>query len=258
MTRLLAALAALTLLPNAGCVAKKKYTALQDRHGELQDAYANASIGYAAEKGVLQARIDALRERNHELAAFYQDIVDAFGDDMAAGDVTLMVYPDRVALQLAHDVTFDSGSATLSDEGTERMDKIARLLKKHRDRNFQVEGHTDTQTLTANAAYDNNWELGAARSLTVVEALVGAGVDDDQLSAATYGDTEPVASNATEDGRKSNRRVEIALRPSLDEIPGHNAIMWHAQRLDADEQAQIDTPTDTRTAQLDRADEETH
>jgi flagellar motor protein MotB len=61
--------------------------------------------------------------------------------------------------------------------------------------------------------FKDNWELSAARALTVVRALVAAGVPVDRVFAAGFGETHPVAENTNDDGRAKNRRVEIAPVP---------------------------------------------
>jgi chemotaxis protein MotB len=80
-----------------------------------------------------------------------------------------------------------------------------------------VAGHTDDLPI-ATATFPSNWELSSARALHVVHFLVSKGVAAAELSAAGYADVDPVGSNATDDGRKRNRRTEITLQPNIDEI----------------------------------------
>ena len=75
-----------------------------------------------------------------------------------------------------------------------------------------VGGHTDNVPLRADAAFSSNWSLSAARAVTVVEYLASRHLlPAHRLSAVGYADGEPVASNATEEGRARNRRVEFRI-----------------------------------------------
>ena len=95
------------------------------------------------------------------------------------------------------------------------------------DRRFLVVGHTDNQDFAKpkNEAGNpvcvptDNWQLSTARSLTVVRVLVTAGMKAENLIPAGVGENDPVASNATPEGRQKNRRIEIALLPAINELP---------------------------------------
>jgi len=95
---------------------------------------------------------------------------------------------------------------------------VASILTTFPDRIFQVAGHTDNVPID-NARFASNWELSAARAVTIVEFLIDKGMAAENLSAAGYADTQPVAGNLTEEGRAQNRRIEIVLQPNLDELP---------------------------------------
>jgi chemotaxis protein MotB len=125
----------------------------------------------------------------------------------------------RMVVELATDVLFDSGSAKLSPAGKEAIMEVSRVLVTIADRQFQVEGHTDNVPI-ATAQYPSNWELAAARSMTVVKSMIEAGMTPARISAASYGDTRPVAGNDTPDGKAATRRIEIVGVPDLSELPG--------------------------------------
>ena len=87
-----------------------------------------------------------------------------------------------------------------------------------------IEGHTDNVPISAKlkGRFKSNWELSTTRATTVVRYLIDQGsVDRQHLSAVGYADTQPHASNDTEEGRSANRRIEIVLYPKdLNEIAG--------------------------------------
>ena len=84
----------------------------------------------------------------------------------------------------------------------------------------RVEGHTDNRPIS-NSRFRSNWELSTARAMVVLRKLASEGVPAERLSAAGYGEFRPVASNAAEDGRKQNRRVDLVVAVSVpvDEHP---------------------------------------
>ena len=132
-----------------------------------------------------------------------------FRPQLEEGNLEIVVYPDRMTLALAQDVTFASGSAKLTPAGDGTLDALADLLTRYPDRRFDVEGHTDDVPVNGGS----NWELGAARAVAVVESLVADGVPPQLLSATTYGETQPLVANDDPQGREVNRRVESRSSP---------------------------------------------
>ena len=96
-------------------------------------------------------------------------------------------------------------------------------------REFQVAGHTDSKPL-AGGPFRDNWGLSAMRARSVLHLLTtstedkGGGLDPRRWSAAGYGDTDPVATNETEEGRKRNRRVELVVQPNVEEMLNLNSL----------------------------------
>ena len=76
-----------------------------------------------------------------------------------------------------------------------------------------------SSSIVKGGEFASNWELSAARAVTVVKFLERAGVSASRLSAAGYAHLRPTADNSTEEGRAANRRIEIILMPNLDELP---------------------------------------
>lgn len=109
-------------------------------------------------------------------------------------------------------ITFDSGilfavnSSTLTDQAKGNIQKLATILNKYPDTNILVEGHTDS-TGTA----DYNQKLSERRASSVTGYTTSLGVIGTRFNAVGYGESQPVAPNATADGRRQNRRVEIAI-----------------------------------------------
>ena len=105
---------------------------------------------------------------------------------------------------------FESGSAEMKSSSQAAFDRIAALLRQRNCR-VRIEGHTDNVPIH-NAQFSSNWELSTSRATEIVRLLiVRDGYSPELLSAAGYAEYHPVTSNATADGRSTNRRVDIVV-----------------------------------------------
>ena len=122
----------------------------------------------------------------------------------------------RISLgDLMKQLRFESGEATIKSEGYQVLDElIAYLRTTAGDRLIRVEGHADNMEIgpSLKSIYQTNWDLSKARAGIVLRYLIEkGGIDSVKLSSVGYGDTKPIAGNATEVGRQRNRRVDIVL-----------------------------------------------
>jgi len=161
----------------------------------------------AALKSQLQAKDEALAAANKRIAELEAEIARLKGQLKGA-------VQREFEISLGSDVLFQSGSARLSDAGKKALDGVAEKLKSQYGGKFvMVEGHTDSDPIVA-SGWKSNWELGAARSLTVLHFLTDKGVDPAKLSASTFSKYQPVASNDTAGGKAQNRRAVVAIYKS--------------------------------------------
>jgi chemotaxis protein MotB len=124
----------------------------------------------------------------------------------------------RITLSdLMKQLRFESGEATITTEGYQVLDALITYLKSTAgDRLIRVEGHADNMEIgpSLKSIYQTNWDLSKARAGGVLHYLTEkGGIDSVRLSSIGYGDTKPLASNATDMGRQKNRRVDIVLYP---------------------------------------------
>jgi chemotaxis protein MotB len=122
----------------------------------------------------------------------------------------------RISLgDLMKQLRFESGEATIKSEGYQVLDElIAYLRTTTGDRLIRVEGHADNMEIgpSLKSIYQTNWDLSKARAGIVLRYLIEkGGIDSVKLSSVGYGDTKPIAGNATEVGRQRNRRVDVVL-----------------------------------------------
>jgi len=128
--------------------------------------------------------------------------------------IALRIVHGRMVIKLRSRVLFTSGSAKLLGYGQRTLKRIAKHLKEIEGSHFQVAGHTDNVKITK-GEYKDNWELSTARALTVVKFLQENGVGGEKLSAAGFGEFQPVATNKRSWGRRMNRRIEITVLPQI-------------------------------------------
>ena len=151
----------------------------------------------------------SLAEIEAEEQAKAQRLEQALAPLREAG-IEVTVKGGKAQLSLPSDLLFASGSATLSKDGQASLVSLAEALQKVPKARVQIEGHTDNVP-TRGSRYKSNWDLAYARSTGVLQALLKAGLPAERLSAASYGDTRPVADNNTADGRAQNRRIELIV-----------------------------------------------
>ncbi|MGE8685605.1 MAG: OmpA family protein [Achromobacter sp.] len=149
-----------------------------------------------------------------------ETLEQALAGPLAAGRVTLI--DGRIGI--SGSVLFALNSDQLQPEGREVLktliEPLAAYLKTHNEI-LMVSGYTDDQQVReGNRRFADNWDLSAQRALTVTRALIDEGVPSSSVFAAAFGSEQPVASNADEEGRAKNRRVEITPIPRPSSNPG--------------------------------------
>jgi len=121
----------------------------------------------------------------------------------------------RVDYFVSH-IEFEPGQADLSPTGREILMQVSQILKSVADMRIQIEGHTDNMPISPRLRpmFPSNLALAKARATNAVRCLVeDGGIDPATISSVGHADTRPVASNATAEGRKKNRRIDIVLVP---------------------------------------------
>jgi len=127
-------------------------------------------------------------------------------------DVTETDNGQAILLNLPDGVTFDVGSYTLKPQFRDTLDRVAESMIKYPNSLIDVYGHTDS---TGSDAY--NQTLSENRARTVANYLASRGVSSARIRSQGFGETMPIADNATESGRSKNRRVEIKIVPITEE-----------------------------------------
>lgn len=139
-------------------------------------------------------------------------------DGIEDEDVEVQVDKTVVFVNLSDKMLYQSGSYQLTSRANEVLAKIAAIVQSRPNLEVMVEGYTDNVPIR-NACVKDNWDLSVLRSTSVVRALqTQHGIDPNRLIAAGRGEYNALASNATADGRSTNRRTRIIILPKLDQF----------------------------------------
>lgn len=138
--------------------------------------------------------------------------------EIAKGDVSVTEVGDKMTISLndlVDQLEYEPGEAHIKPAGIKILHQISEYLKQLGDQQILVEGHTDNMAIgpTLSKRYRSNKELSEARAKLIVRYFQEAGIDPASLAVVGYAETRPVATNATEEGRRKNRRIELVLTP---------------------------------------------
>lgn len=147
----------------------------------------------------------------------YGDLLKEMKGEVAKGQIKITELQGKLTLDVVDEVLFDSGVAEIKSEGLAVLQRVVGILKNVNDKTIRIEGHTDDRKIGGmlSKKYATNWELSAARAINVTRYLENQGIDPKILSAAAFGEFQPVADNSTPEGRAKNRRIAIVLLPLL-------------------------------------------
>lgn len=152
-------------------------------------------------------------EKGNSLGLAVKRAVSLFAPDIKTNKISITSDERGLVITLAADSFFKVASAELNIEETrDTLLRISQLLTDSSisNKRFRIEGHTDSGN-TNPELWPSNWELSTARAVNVLHYLTDFGSDEKRFSVAGYADTRPYYSNATEEGRAYNRRVDIII-----------------------------------------------
>lgn len=126
----------------------------------------------------------------------------------AGTDVDVIRQGDDLLLRMPSGITFATNEAAIQPQFRPTLDQVASVLQQYNQTYVDVYGHTDS---TGSDAY--NQTLSERRARSVADYLSSHGVQSARIGTRGFGETQPIASNDTEEGKATNRRVEIKLVP---------------------------------------------
>lgn len=161
-----------------------------------------------------------LEEQTH-MKEVASNLMEVMGPLVKEGKVRVTQSRRGVSIEINANVLFDPAKAVLEPGSLEVLQAVATQLKNE-PFSIEVTGHTDVMPVS-NTLFASNWELSAVRATSVVRLLADNGINSSRLIAIGREASQPIASNATAEGRARNRRVELmilsALPDKIEEIP---------------------------------------
>jgi len=195
-------------------VMKQKLLSLGQDLSKLQTQAGTLGATLTAKEKQIADLLEAERKR----AAMYADLKNKFKKMIGSGLLKVEVRKGRMNVKMSDRILFDSGKDQLKKEGKVALAEVTKILAGLSGRTFQVAGHTDNVPIKR-GKFQSNWELSAARGVNVVKFMIENGMDATRVSAAGYAESDPVGDNNTDDGKMLNRRIEITLMPTIEELP---------------------------------------
>lgn len=174
-----------------------------------------------AEYKARAAQLERIKQRFEQLRSKLNELTNL--------GLAVKIRNNRMIISLPGDVLFPSGKDRLKKEGEEILAKVASIIRGDKSlasRYYQVAGHTDNVALRGGVFYDN-WGLSLMRARQVLIYLIDpdkGGLPINRWSAAGFADTDPVATNDTDEGKQQNRRCELVVVPSAEEMLDLKAI----------------------------------
>jgi flagellar motor protein MotB len=195
-----------------GCfVPEEKYKKLEAEYNRLKEQLSTCQ----GQVGQIEKEKADLLAREKQTKVTYDQLMGQLQKEVSEGQVAIQQYEDKLTVNVAEKIFFDSGRATLKPGGKEVLKRLGGVIKGLSDKVVRVEGHTDNVQIAKplRRTYPTNWELSAARATTVVRFLQeSVDVPPQMLVAAAYGEYHPIAPNDTPQNKQKNRRIEIVLQ----------------------------------------------
>jgi len=195
---------------------EKQRAALEEGNKGLKqqvDTLTQQNAAIKKDVGALEQEKAALVAADQQRRQQYEALVQGLSKEVEKGQLQVKQYKNMLSVDLAEQIFFDSGKATLKKEGKEVLKKVGDALKGYENKIIRVVGHTDNVKVAKSlqGTFPTNWELSVARATNVVRYLQEVGIPPQRMIPSGRGEFDPVAPNDTPEGRQKNRRIEIML-----------------------------------------------
>jgi chemotaxis protein MotB len=168
------------------------------------------------------ARVDQLEQMIEDQKKALNDLKERLSSALLnykGKGLTVEQRNGKVYISMENKLLFKSGSWVVEAEGVQALGQLAKVLEKNPEITVLIEGHSDNVPFTSKGALESNWDLSTKRATAVVQILLkNKQILPQNLTAAGRSEYVPIAPNSSAEGRAANRRIEVVLSPSLDEI----------------------------------------
>jgi len=181
---------------------------ISNREEELTEVpTASIEIPEISEEELAERAQKAREDRAEELK---QQLTTTMKNEIEVGGISVERTGDEVVIRFPSEIAFPSGSSSLNTEFERMLDRVAPILEKTPGE-LIVSGHTDDLPVRG-GTFQSNWDLSASRATAVVHRFLFEHlIDPKRITVQGFGDSRPIASNDTPEGRRKNRRVEISI-----------------------------------------------
>lgn len=187
---------------------------LRQKENELNKA--QKDLNERSERVIVLEKI--IQEKDSSVTAIKNKVQKAL-TGLEGDGLTIEQRNGKIYISLEEDLLFESGKYIINQNGVNALNKLSSALANQLDLEILVEGHTDNIQGSGRGAIKDNWDLSVMRATSVVKILLeNQAINPLQLTAAGRGEHNPIATNETPEGRKMNRRIEMILSPSLDDL----------------------------------------
>lgn len=212
--------ATFSVLPSGGATVGEEGILVSSGASQLSAVSINyTSVGLNSEGDITTEVEDAHEEVKKEAleeSETMADVIESELEDKNLGDIVEVTATSKyVELNMNGAVLFDSGKAELKSEAVSIIDRVADVIKRYDSNFISIEGHTDSVPISS-SKYPNNMMLSLHRAHSVYDYLVeNKGFEEKTLISTGRGESVPIASNSTAEGRAQNRRVQIKIYNSF-------------------------------------------
>ncbi len=216
-----------------------------------QQSKAKGNDGSAAGKNEQQTSIVSQTGESSSGAPFdkvRQDLRTALKEQISQGTVSFSESEQWLTIDLSSDLFFPAGSATILKRSLPVLDAVSKILEPMNNY-VRIRGYTDNSP-TIPELYESNWQLSAKRAESVLKVLQKDGIVPERMAIEAYGEYAPFVSNSTEEGRKRNRRVAIAVSRYVRDVRALEVIAPEATTPTANNQQQTINPDNLKVIQM--------
>jgi chemotaxis protein MotB len=194
----------------SGCVSTGTFEKMEAGKNQEITALQKEKNSLEMQNSELKQQQAALMASSQQTQKQYEQLTQGLAKEVEKGQLKVRQYQNMLSVDLAEQIFFDSGSASLKTEGRDVLKKVGEALKGYENKIIRVVGHTDNVPVSK-STFASNWDLSVARATSVVRFLQEVGIPPERMIAAGRGEYDPVVPNDTPEGRQKNRRIEIML-----------------------------------------------
>ena len=157
-----------------------------------------------------------------EMSVRFEGLFEKIKNHIRENDLEYLLYVEKqdesILLRLSHSAFFDSGRTKMDDDTKEVLREVCKIIMEYDDliQSVRIEGHTDNVPISS-GKFADNWDLSVLRATSVLRFVTeNTDMGDIDLMATGYGESFPIASNDTEEGRAQNRRVDFIIVSNIE------------------------------------------